>query len=118
MKREKITISDSGAVSVPDEVRMNIGEIANLFGIFYQTAKRYIRAIEKACVASGDYSMSCTVEGQKAYPEYYGLDMIIAVAYRVHSREADVFRKWIYHRATHQCTQIRLTSLFDKTILN
>ena len=118
MKREKITINDSGAVSVPDEVRMNIGEIANLLGIFYQTAKRYIRAIEKASIASGDYSMCCTVEGQGVYPEYYGLDMIMAVAFRVHSKEADVFRKWIYHRATHQCTQIRLLSLFDRTILN
>jgi hypothetical protein len=31
---------------------MNITEIADLFGIYYQTAKRYIRAIEKSGVVN------------------------------------------------------------------
>ena len=117
MKRKIIRI-ENGTVSVPGDVRMSICEIADLFDIYYQTAKRHIRAIEKSGVAGGDYSMCCTVEGQKAYPEYYGLEMIVAVAFRIQSAKADVFRKWIYHRTTHQCTQIRLLSLVDRTILN
>jgi hypothetical protein len=78
---------------------MNIAEIADLFDIYYRTAKREIRAIEKAGVAGGDYSLSCTVEGSKIYADYYGLEMVIAVAFRVQSEKAEVFRRWIYRRA-------------------
>ena len=42
MNRKKITISDEGAVAVPVGVRMTVCEIANVFGVYYQTVKRYI----------------------------------------------------------------------------
>jgi hypothetical protein len=48
MKREIITITDEGTIVVPDNlsgVRMTVIEIAELLGIFYQTAKRHIRAM-------------------------------------------------------------------------
>jgi len=94
MERKIITIENE-VVTVPANVRMNIGEIADMFDIFYQTVKRNIRAIEKSGVASGDYSMSCIVERHKVYPEYYGLDMTIAVSFRVQSEKADIFKKWV-----------------------
>jgi predicted transcriptional regulator len=101
MKKERntVTISDSRVVSVPNEVRMTISEIADLFGIYYQTAKKLVRAIEKSGVADGDNSMSCTVEGMKIYPDYYGLEMIIAVAFRIQSHEAEIFRNWLVRKA-------------------
>ncbi|WP_165041377.1 virulence RhuM family protein [Dysgonomonas sp. ZJ709] len=107
MKREIITISDSGMVSVPQEVSMNINEIANLLGVFYQTAKSAIRSIEKSGVAGGDYSMSGTVEGLKVYPDYYGLEMIIAVVFRVKSEKAEVFRNWVMKKVIrHDITEV------------
>ncbi|KAA6306077.1 hypothetical protein EZS27_042265, partial [termite gut metagenome] len=39
MKKMIITITDNGTVTVSDKVKMNISEIADLFGIFHQTAK-------------------------------------------------------------------------------
>ena len=98
-KRGVITISDSGSVSVPSETKMSIAEIADLFGIYYQTAKRHIRTIEKSGIAGGDYTMICTVDGQKIYPEYYGLEMIIALAFRIQSRNAILFREWLCKKA-------------------
>jgi hypothetical protein len=95
-----ITIADNGIVTVPCEARMNISEIADLFGIFYQTAKRCVRDIEKSGIANGDYSMCSTVEGLKVFPDYYGLDMITAIAFRVQSAKADIFRRWIVRRIT------------------
>jgi len=92
MNRKIINI-ENAVVTLPDDVRMNTGEIADLFGVFYQMAKRTIRAIEKSGIACGDYSMSCTVERQKIYPEYYGLDMIMAVSFRVQSEKAGIFRE-------------------------
>jgi hypothetical protein len=94
-----ISIVETGIVTVSNEVRMTISEIADLFGIYYQTAKRHIRAIEKSAVAGGDEKMSCTVEGMIIYPDYYGLEMIIAVAFRVQSHNAEIFRNWLVRKA-------------------
>lgn len=118
MKREIITITDSGSVAVPDNVRMNIGEIAGMFDIYYPAAKRHIRSIEKSGVVSGDYSMCCSGEGMNVYPEYYGLEMIIAVAFRVRSEKAEIFRKWVCRRTTHRSTYISLSLLVNTMILN
>ncbi|WP_181982240.1 hypothetical protein [Alistipes indistinctus] len=98
MKRGKITITDSGIVSVPSKVRMTISEIAGLFGIFYQTAKQCIRNIEKSGAADGDYSMSCTCNGSKVYPDYYGLEIIIALSFQVRSAKARIFQEWLIRR--------------------
>jgi hypothetical protein len=99
MKNRKIII-ENGTVHVPDETKMSIAEIADLFGIYYQTAKRLIRDIEKSGVACGDHSLSCTVEGEKIYPDYYGLEMVIAVAFRVQSAKAEVFRRWVVRKVS------------------
>jgi hypothetical protein len=113
-----ITIADNGTVTVPYKVRMNIFEIADLFGIFYQTAKRCVRDIEKSGIANGDYSMHSTVERLKVCPDYYGLDMITAIAFRVRSAKADIFRKWVIHKTTKaDLSEIILQSL-QRTALN
>ena len=117
MKRKIIRI-ENGTVSVPDDVRMSICEIADLFGIFYRTAKINIRAIEKSNIACGDYSMCCTVEGQGVYPEYYGLDMIVAVAFRVQSAKAGVFRKWIIRKADKHDVTATLIFPLQNSMLN
>jgi hypothetical protein len=101
-KRGVITITENGIVAVPNETRMSIGEIANLFGIYYRTAKRHIRAIEKSGVAGGDYTMSYITCGNKVYPEYYGLEMIIALAFRIQSKNAQMFREWLCGKAVRK----------------
>ncbi len=118
MKRKLITISDSGNVTVPSETKMSISEIADLFGIYYQTAKRHIRAIEKSGVVNGDYSMSSACEGSKVYPDYYGADMIIAVAFRVQSEKTEMLRRWVVRRTTQSNMQIVFTSLSNKAMMN
>ncbi len=105
MKKERrgiITITDNGMVTVPNNVRMHIGEIADLFGIYFRTAKRHIRAIEKAGIAEGDYTMSCIADGLKVYPEYYGLEVIIALVFRIQSRNAEIFREWLCNKAVRK----------------
>ena len=119
MKNRIITISDSGTVNVPNkDIRMSICEIADLFGIFYQTAKTNIRAIEKSGVANGDYSMCCTVEGMKIYPDYYGLEMVTALAFRVQSEKADIFRRWIVEKTIKNDVVGTLVLPFQNALLN
>lgn len=114
----KITIADNGTVTVPSEVRMTIAEIADLFGIFYQTAKINIRAIEKSGVAEGDYTAGGMVEGMKVYPDYYGLEMIVALAFRVRSARAKVFRKWVITRSLKTCGQPIFLNLNSSAFIN
>lgn len=81
MNKYKIIITENGTVNIPSKVKMTISDIADLFDIFYPTAKREIRAIEKSWIVGGDLSSSCIVDGKSVYSKYYGLDMIIALLF-------------------------------------
>ncbi len=105
-----ITISDSGIVSVPSKVRMTISEIADLFGIYYQTAKRCIRTIEKSGAVDGDYSMTCTCDGSKITSDYYGLEIIIALSFQVQSAKAKIFQRWLIRRISMCPIVVQLTA--------
>lgn len=119
MKREIITISTNGAITVPkNDIRMTVSEIADLFGIYYQTAKQGIRSIEKLGVIEGDYLMSCTIQGRKIVPEYYGLEMITALSFRIQSRNAEVFRKWLLKKALRTDIPEMLIISIQNPILN
>lgn len=101
-KRGVITISDSGSVSVPSETRMSIGEIADLFGIYYRIVKQHIHTIEKSGIVRGDISMGAAAEGRNIFPEYYGLEMIIAIAFRIQSKNTQTFREWLCNKAARK----------------
>ena len=118
MKRTIVTISDNGTVNVPNNVRMSIPEIADMFGVYYLTAKKCIRTIEKSNITRGDYFMSCTIEGEKVYPEYYGLEMIIAVAFRIRSPRTETFRQWIIAKVAKPDISAISGIFFQNGILN
>lgn len=90
----KITISENGTVNVPKKVQMRDFEIAELLGVMAPTVKGKIRQILKEDVCRGDFSTGGIVVGGEVLPEYYGLDIVVAVAFRVQSHEAKVFRRW------------------------
>ena len=100
MKREKITISENGIITLPgnpvETVWMRDFEIAELFGIMLPTVKSSIRAILKSGVVKADLQHGGVVYGKHILPDYFGLDMITALAFRIHSRQASVFRKYIF----------------------
>ena len=103
MKRSIIAITDERIILAPSDlgaVRMSVGEIAALLGVYYPTAKRHIWAIEKVGIADGDYWMTCIADGHGVHPEFYGLEMVVAVAFRVQSWQADTFRRWLMERVT------------------
>ena len=121
MKQEEqnvITISDNGTVTVPNKVRMSITEMADLFDIYYQMAKKHIRTIEKSGIATGNCSMSTSMEGMKIYPDYYGLEMIVALAFRVESRNADILRNWLFAKAGAADSRIEALIFKDNIFLN
>ncbi|MFI3315894.1 MAG: hypothetical protein R3Y04_09580 [Rikenellaceae bacterium] len=105
MKREIITINSRGAVSIPNKVQMTAFEIAQLLGIYVPTVKTHIKAILKSEACRGDMSFGGTVVSGVIQPDYFGLDMVIAIAFRVQSYKADLFRRYVMSRILKPATQ-------------
>lgn len=98
MKKEIITISENGIVSVPDKVQMRDFEIAELFEVMIPSVRSNIRAILKTTIATADYTNGATLVGCNVVPDYHGLDMVVALAFRIQSPQAKVFRNWVLHK--------------------
>lgn len=98
MKREIVTICRGGRITVPANAQMTDFEIAELFGVLIPKIKANIRSLLKFCVCQGDYSDGGVVIGNTVYPEYYGLEMIIALSFGIDSANAKVFREWVQKR--------------------
>ena len=99
-KGTMVTINGNGSVSVPDKVMMRDFEIAELFGVTIPTVRANIRTILKTGIVTGDFTNGATLVGNNILPDYYGLDMIMALAFRIHSPQAGIFRRWILGKAT------------------
>lgn len=100
MEQTKIVINRNGAVSVPDKVMMQDFEIAGLFGVTIPAVRANIRTILKTGIVTGDFTNGATLVGNNILPDCYGLDMIMALAFRIHSPQAGIFRRWILGKAT------------------
>lgn len=100
MEQTKIVINWNGTVSVPDKVMMQDFEIAELFEVMIPTIRSNVRAILKSEVVIADMQYGGTVIGATMLPDYHGLDMIIALAFRIQSPQTEIFRKWILGKAT------------------
>ena len=86
MERGIITISESGVVSMPTApVWMTKFEIADLFGAFSYDVRKLIRSIYKNYVRQTDGI---------SYDEY-SLEMVIAIAFRICSKESMLFRQFV-----------------------
>lgn len=95
MKENIITISDNGSVYVPANVQMRDFEIAELLGVMVPTVKSNIQAIIKSKVVMADTTNGATLVGNNLLPDYFGLDMVMVLAFRIHSWQAEIFRQWI-----------------------
>lgn len=109
MKREIITISENGIITIPTaQILMRDFEIAQLFGVFSQTVKSAIKSILKSGIALPDCTHGRIVIGNRIQPEYFGLDMITAIAFRINSPQAQLFRECVMRQL---CTVSKQTAV-------
>lgn len=97
-----ITINGNGTVSVPDKVMMQDFEIAGLFGVMIPTIRSNIRSVLKTGIAIGDCTNGATLVGNNILPDYHGLDMVMALSFRIQSPQTELFRRWILTKATEK----------------
>lgn len=98
MRTNKITISENGKVYIPIEVIMYPVEIADLFGVYTQTIVTNIKTLLKSGIIDPNISGEVTSLGNTVTPIHFGLDMVIALAFRIHSPKAQMFRQWVFKR--------------------
>ncbi len=101
MKRGTITIDpDRIAVALSSDgtVRMTVEEIALIFHVAGATVERHIEKIFSKCELDKRKvrTEQSIVRNRRRYVvEYYNLDMIIALSYRIGTPSSKAFRRWI-----------------------
>ena len=96
MSRGIITISDTGAVIMPTApVWMTQFEIADLFGVFSCDVRKAIRAIYKDKELNEADTMRYVRQPDGISYDVYSLEMIIAIAFRICSKECILFRRFV-----------------------
>ena len=75
-------------------------QIADLFGVFSTAINANIRAIFKSGVLHEDRVIRRIRCRDGNIVERYDLEMITALAFRLKSENAEVFRRWIVERTT------------------
>ena len=96
MDRGVITISETGAVTISNApVWMTMFEIADLFGIFSCDIRKAIRVIYKNKELSETDTMKYIKQTDGISYDVYNLEMIIAIAFRICSKESILFRRFV-----------------------
>lgn len=96
MDRGIITISETGVVTIPTTpVWMTKFEIADLFGVFSCDIRKAIRIIYKNKELDECDTMKYIKQPDGISYDVYSLEMIIAVAFRICSRESVLFRRFV-----------------------
>lgn len=96
MDRGIITISETGVVIMPTApVWMTQFEIADLFGVFSCHVRKAIRSIYKNKELNELDTMKYLRQVDGTSYDVYSLEMIIAVAFKICSKESVLFRRFV-----------------------
>ena len=96
MDRGIITISETGAVTMPTApVWMTKFEIADLFGMFSCDVRKAIHTIYKNKELNKLGTMKYLKQPDGISYDVYDIKMVIAVAFRICSKESVLFRRFI-----------------------
>jgi hypothetical protein len=99
----KINFSEGKAPSVEatlvrNNLWLTVNEMARLLGCFVQTINANMRSIFKENLLSERECMRCNRyigKGVEKQTEYYNLETLIFIAYRINTLEAKIFREFV-----------------------
>lgn len=97
--RRGIIIINNGVVSIPTApVWMMQEEITDMFNVYGRDIRRTINAIYKDGVLTESETMRYIRLDERRSIDTYSSEMIIAIAFRINSKESFVFRRYIMNR--------------------
>ena len=98
MKRGIITINN-GVVGIPTApVWMMQEEIADMFNVYGRDIRRAINAVYKDGALSESETLRYIWLDERRSIDAYSIEMIIAIAFRINSRESEIFRRYMMNR--------------------
>ena len=119
MDRGIITITENGAVTMPTApVWMTQQEISDAFDVFGFYIRKAIAAIYKNNELAEEETVRHVRQDGKICYDVYSLEMVIAVAFRLRSREAMAFRKFIMERLYAASCEKPIHLLFSLSVAN
>jgi len=96
MSRGIITISEMRAVTIPTSpIWMTQFEIADLFGVFSYDIRRAIHTTYKNKELNEAETMKYVKQANGISYDVYSLEMVIAVAFRICSKESMAFKQFV-----------------------
>ncbi len=96
MNRGIITISETGVVIMPTTpVWMTQFEIADLFGVFSCAVRKAIHSIYKNKELDETETQKYIRQPDGISYDTYNIEMIVAIAFRICSRESILFRRFV-----------------------
>ena len=96
MNRGIITISEMGTITIPTTtVWMTKFEIADLFGVFSCDLRKAIHTIYKSKELNEFDTMKYLKQPDGISYDVYNIEVIIAVAFRICSKETHLFRRFV-----------------------
>lgn len=99
MERGMITISENGAVTIPTvPVWMTQQEMSDAFNVFGCDIRRAIRAIYKNMELLESDTIRYVRQDNGISYDVYSLEMVIAVAFKLRTKESMAFRRFVMGR--------------------
>ena len=99
MERGIITITENGVVAMPTApVWMTQQEMSDAFNVFGCHIRKAVHAIYKNMELLEEETVRHVRQNGRICYDVYSLEMVIAVAFRLQSREAMAFREFIMER--------------------
>lgn len=96
MERGIISINENGAVTMPAApVWMTQQEMSDAFNVFGCDIRRAIRAIYKNMELLESDTMRYVRQGNGISYDVYSLEMVIAVAFKLRTKECMAFRRFV-----------------------
>lgn len=98
MKRGIITINND-VVGIPTApVWMMQEEIADMFKVYGRDIRRAINAVYKDGALTESETLRYIRLDERRSIDTYSIEMIIAIAFRINSRESEIFRRYMMNR--------------------
>lgn len=99
MKRNIIKITEHGTITIPSEtVWMSEAELVCLFGVIAPTVRAAIKAVYKSGILKVHEAQRYIHLSDKISMDVYSLEMVVALAFRIHSYGAERVRNAILER--------------------
>ena len=99
MEKGIITITENGVVTMPTTpVWMTQQEMSDAFNVFGYDIRRAVHAIYKNMELSEEETIRHVRQDGKICYDVYSLEMVIAIAFRLRTKECMAFRRFIIEK--------------------